>query len=652
MIEHIYITNTIYHATTGADLSFLSNNPETDTPSRWLTFNSTPGGGSSNTAGGGNTTPGTAFGSPFWGSLLASNGLPSSSTNLTPSAIHHAHAHNKLSPKAYSPSKEFNPFELSFFPKHNEHLLSSSNKDAKKEDSSATTTKAALANGQASKDENGDNAAESNQPQQQQVKGNDNELSSSVSSLKRPFQDAQGDEVPLVASAPTLQSDASSRSGTQSDEAGLPNPSWKRPKIEDLHAIAPVSSDQSTSISAHSSMYAPSPMNMNASPDSGMSPASSAMIPTPSLQHAMLPPNATPGIFGTPNTASATGTAKAVVPLEQVEAAKLGNMANGNANGTAPTTVVPLHPHQQQHLYNVQPQQGGAAITQSIPPPLSANSFHAQHQHHQPPGGHPFSYSGYMQQQQQQPQQQPQPIILPPKTLQQAQQRTASPVTASGPPQSARQASLEQQQGNGGDNASSNNNPIPYANGRGPARPSRATTRSSHGKRGGSNAPVASGEEQNFVKGEEEEANMYDSSSGNISYQNTSSNTKGGSTAKGGKKGKKQGAGGRAGSTGATNNSNNNKNTSAASTGNTAPAFVSYNDTFGSGSGGAPNNEGGEDDEEGDDEHKRKAFLERNRQGGFTVLECIAAEHSLLILGNYTQRPADPVKRRKNGSTI
>ncbi|KAK9900254.1 hypothetical protein P389DRAFT_10064 [Cystobasidium minutum MCA 4210] len=632
----------------GADLSFLSNNPDTDTPSRWLTFNSTPGG-----INGGNTTPGTAFGSPFWGSLLGPNsGLGSagaqSTTNLTPTggAAGHAHAaslaggqhsSSRLSPKNFSPSKEFNPFELSFFPKHNEHLLKGSNAKGAAEEGSEKKVK----NEESGE---GDDTATATTGKEN---GGKNSLNSSVSSLKRPFQ--EGNEEDGDANAPSsanqltsLQSDAASRTIEGDSSSSASHPSWqKRPKIEELHSMAPISSsDQSTStgntISAPSSMYAPSPMNMNASPDSGMSPASSAMIPTPSLQHAILPPNATPStaagaVF---NGSTNSQQRKMSIPPEQVEASKLTS-ANGTGLMAGPGAGVPLQPHQQPHLYNVQPsqqqqqqQQQSGLMTQTVPPPLNAAGYHAApHHHHQhlPPGGHPFSYSGYIPP----AQQQQQPVILPPKTLQQAQaaqqqqhqhDRTMSPVEAGSA--NAKQPSP----------VPTNNNPIPYANGRGPSatRPSRATTRSSHNKRGTSAATGngnATNDEQSFVK-EEEDANMYDSSSagggGNNSYSNnnnnnaSATNTKaasgaGNTATKGGKKGKKQG-GGRAGSAGASNKS------AAAAASNTAPAFSAYGDYNAAGNssngitGGDGANGGDEDEEGGDDEHKRKAFLERNRQ--------------------------------------
>lgn len=450
-------------------------------------------------------------------------------------------------------------------------------------------------------------------------------LSSSVSSLKRPFQEAvpAGQSIDNNAALSTLQSDAASRPPL--DDSGMPLPSWKRPKIEDLHNAAPVSSDHS-STAGSASIYAPSPsatLNMNASPDSG-SPASS-MVPTPSLQSAILPPNATAGaamVFG--NAPNQQQLRKTSIPPEQIEAAKLGQAqaaVNGLVTGVNP---LPLHPHQMQAQYNTA-QHG--IITQSVPPPMNSTQFGQHHphpHHHNQANGHPYGYSGYVQQMQhQQQQQQAQPVILPPKTLQQAQaqQRLSSPVT-SNPPHSARQGSsdlnannnkADQRQQSPASN-NHNNTAIPYANGRGPARPAR-TTRSSHSAataaaqaRRGSTAPA--NEEQNGVKGEEEDVHMYDSSSGGAGAQNTSYNTAatasaGGNKNSSSKKGKKNQASenARAGSAGA-GGSNGKKGTAS-----TANANTSVN---GTGAGGDP----GEDEDEGDDEQKRKAFLERNRQGG------------------------------------
>lgn len=609
----------------GADLSLLSNNPETDTPSRWLTFNSTPNG---------NTTPGTAFGSPFWGSLAAANGQGTSGTPTAGGAG--ANLHSKLSPKAYSPSKEFNPFELSFFPKHNEHLLAPTTTAGK--DGNAASNK--MANVGASNARNGDKGTTGDDVEESEnAAGNTTDnLSSSVSSLKRPFQDAHSSSDNNISHATSLQSDASSRASAQADDSNhQPMPSWKRPKIEDLHNSNPSSSDLSST-----SAYAPSPSNTlnmnNASPDSG-SPASS-LIPTPSLQHAMLPPNASAGavaIFGGSISSNNQGR-KMSIPPEQIEVAKLGS-ANGlnGLNGNA----VHVHPHLQQGYPS---QQGTPLHSGTVPPPLSA-TYNAQQQQG---GGHSYTYTGYMSHTQHQPQTQPQPVILPPKTLQQAQQqqRISSPITAH-PPQSARQSSLEQQQQQSP--VLENSNTIPYANGRGPARPSRSTRSSANHTRRGSTAPGNAAPDSScpqdtynsstIVKQEEDNntINMYDSSSGNIAAlynvvpaNNDNANNNGnGSTIAGAqgqgtqkatKKGKKNG--GRAVSASGSSSGKKGNAASASASGGAAAATGQNENSYsaagagdGYGAGGGANGEGGDDDEDGDDEHKRKAFLERNRQG-------------------------------------
>lgn len=605
----------------GADLSFLGD-PDTDTPSKWLTFNSTPGGG--------NTTPGTAFGSPFWGSLAAANGQGTSNTPTT--------ANFKHSPKAYSPSKELNPFELSFFPKHNEHLLAPVNAAGVKDGNNKSTVNASSKEGQfrsASQQDDGEDI--------ENIAGNTS-LSSSVSSLKRPFH--------ADSSTTSLQNDASSRA-LPLDESGHPLPSWKRPKLDELNMSNPSSSDLSSTTESGASAYAPSPsmtLNMNASPDSG-SPASSSMIPTPSLQHATLPPNATSTAIAQFNpTTGGNLERKLSFPLEQIEVAKLApNGIFGNVN------TVSVNPQQQDTFSGVLRQNN--ILTQSVPPPMNSAAFTAQQSQHQP-GGHQYSgYTGYMSHAQQQQQQQAQPVILPPKTLLQAQQeqRTGSPVT-SHPPQSARQASPEQQQNQPPAPGNNNNSPIPYANGRGPARPSRST----RSNRRGSTAPISGNEGIPNVK-QEEDLNMdYSSSIGNISSgalnpanYNTvisSSTANAGQGATGtsqkttttaattsNKKGKKN------------QHSNNEGRATSVSGSSSGKKGASYNDNNNNGGGysasgggdgfggsGIPNGEGaGDDEEDGDDEHKRKAFLERNRQGEFGITGrarlCVFNEQTQLI---------------------
>ena len=210
-----------------SDLSFLAipKVPGQDTPSRWLTFGGTPTNGTN--------TPGTAFGSPFWASLSQS----------------------KYSPKSYSPSKELNPFELSFFPK------------------SVT-----LAGGQRSNtsDDEGNSSNESLGI----IKQEDLEENLAINnSLKRPFEEA------IIANTPTESPLHNNHNNNKNKNDKLHLiPTWKRPKFANSQHPSP----SGTSSSENATTFSSSPaMVSRPSPDSG-SPAST-VIPTPIIQNAVLP---------------------------------------------------------------------------------------------------------------------------------------------------------------------------------------------------------------------------------------------------------------------------------------------------------------------------------------------------------------------------
>lgn len=415
----------------GADLSFLNGSTPSgshpvssglpsagagghDTPSRWLTFGTTPNG---------NVTPGTAFGSPFWASLSQS----------------------KTSPKTYSPSKELNPFELSFFPKADTLAgpgpSASAGAARRLSKDQGTDRDAAVKQEDIEEDQQGFLKAEGGNPLR--------------TSLKRSLPEGSN------GGGPSSSSGEDSGAVNGSLHASVPAsfaPSWKRPKFDSYH--------DSSASSSELGLNGSSPAVGGPSPETG-SPASS-MVPTPNIQSAILPSR--PG-------------RKDSQPMDQMEAAKLGRStqpgeihvpavsAYGARAPAAASTATAAIPGYQltQNAPQPLPSVFGRSATSVVPPSATRPAFAyngfssnpnlgapaAHLQGHLLPAGAPGlptpgqapMHPHVQHQVQNQPrplhqaQAQPEPIILPAKTAaqvqQQMQQQGQQPMQASAQPTAA-----------------------------------------------------------------------------------------------------------------------------------------------------------------------------------------------------------------------
>ena len=451
----------------GADLSFLNGATPSgshpissglpsagagghDTPSRWLTFGTTPNG---------NVTPGTAFGSPFWASLSQS----------------------KTSPKTYSPSKELNPFELSFFPKADTLAGPGPSVSAgaarRPSKDQGTERAAAVKQEEIDEEQQGLLRAEGGNPLR--------------TSLKRSLPEGSH------AGGPSANNEGDNGAGNGSLHASVPAsfaPSWKRPKFDTYH--------DSSASSSELGLNGSSPAVGGPSPETG-SPASS-MVPTPNIQSAILPSR--PG-------------RKDSQPMEQLEAAKLGRSlqpseihvpvvsahgAHAPAASSAANATVPGYQLTQSAPQPL-PSMFGRSATSVVPPSATRPSFAysgfssnpnlgapaAPLQSHLLPAGvsglpvpgqapmHPHVQL-QMQNQPRPPHQaqaQPAPIILPAKTAAQVQQQmqqqqgqppaqaSAQPAAAAVPGSTAPPASASVD----GGAPQLKMQAIPYANGRAPS---------------------------------------------------------------------------------------------------------------------------------------------------------------------------------------
>ena len=326
----------------GADLSFLNGSTPSgshpvssglpsagagghDTPSRWLTFGTTPNG---------NVTPGTAFGSPFWASLSQS----------------------KTSPKTYSPSKELNPFELSFFPKAD--TLAGPGPSA-----SAGTTR------RLSKDQGTDRGAAVKQE----------EIDDEQQGLLRadggnPLRTSLKRSLPEGSNADGLSGNngGDNGAGNGSLHASVPAsfaPSWKRPKFDTYH--------DSSASSSELGLNGSSPAVGGPSPETG-SPASS-MVPTPNIQSAILPSR--PG-------------RKDSQPTEQLEAAKLGRSLQPGEIHVPAVSAYGAHALAPPSTANAAV--AGYQLTQSAPQPLPSVFGRSATSVVPPSATRPaFAYSGF-----------------------------------------------------------------------------------------------------------------------------------------------------------------------------------------------------------------------------------------------------------------
>lgn len=577
----------------GADLGFLSaGGGGEDTPSKWLTFSGTPG----------NTTPGTAFGSPFWASL------------------------SRASPKAYSPSKELNPFELSFFTKdgdaglHRPGPAAGSGAGGAAGPSSSRPAEAGQHGGTRSENIVVDDGSDS---------------------LKRPFEDAaidsgagfSGDHPSLLhQTAAALVNSTGGPSASSLAAGGNGMPAWKRPKFAATNE--PPSYTNSSNSNSEAGMYGSSPaVGSNTSPDSG-SPAST-LIPTPNIQSAVLPgkslsasgadqgdAHAKPNqqLYQTQQQLPLTGDDLNNIPSpsnynvsasHNAYPAHLSSAGSHPAQAMARGNVGLQHSSYSQHFQQQGQQQYNAAYS-------NAHHFNTQH-----PG-----YS-HQHQLQHQPAPQPlQPIILPPKHIapgpSSARHHSPAPAAPSPTAPVAGQPSLDsgssQQQGH-------NPNAIPYANGRGPSQQSATTTRSRRTK--SRTAVSVTADEIGPEKHEEDDEDEDD----HQAAQSVTSSTRSSSRKNaGGKKGASHSASADASSiiAGPTVKKEVLSASVPASTGKGGkkkeqaapppPPVVEK----------APSEEPIGDDD--DDETKRKAFLERNRQG-----ECpLLLLHCLVSAGEQT----------------
>lgn len=100
-------------AASNKDIAVVADSSNVDTPSKWLTFGAAGNGSTPNR---GSTTSGTAFGSPFWASL--GNAAATTTTNTGGLGSQRASPKSMWSGSKYSPSKELNPFEMSWGAEH------------------------------------------------------------------------------------------------------------------------------------------------------------------------------------------------------------------------------------------------------------------------------------------------------------------------------------------------------------------------------------------------------------------------------------------------------------------------------------------------------------------------------------------------------
>lgn len=590
----------------GADLSFLGSGSggDNDTPSRWLTFGGTPNGGTS--------TPGTAFGSPFWASLNPSKSSPKIGLGSTSGGI-------GGNASSYSPSKELNPFELSFFPK-SETLAGGLPSESTKPTTGRTG---------AAKEE--DDGAEYDRGK--------NGLSSST--LKRPFFDASN--------APT-PSDLSSKTTDSVNMNHNTHPAWKRPKF-DPHSAT-------TSESNASNLDLP---GNGTSPGDDPSPASS-MVPTPNVHSAVLPPSHG---NGPPHGR------KGSLPPEQQEANLLHHPHHG---GGQHRYSLPGHlggpPHEGPGYHNGAGPQGGFPHVQTLPNAMpgqipshgpSAYAYHGgphglpppQHQHHHPyhhphqqqqPG--PQGTPHHHQHQHQHHQSQHGQVILPPvqhhhintHPPQHSQPPTQSQSPESKPkpsPTTAKASHPQQQPSTPAGQAVPLSGAIPYANGRNPSQ--NSVTRSKSGIAGqgpgGKGRPIKGA--VSSVHEDDDEGSVASSSNNTASTTPTTTTKtsagKGASaftTAATTKKGKKLSA--------AEEKKRKAAAEAAAEKEAAEEAAAAAAEAAAAAASAATKTESqdGQIDED-DEEEKRKAFLERNRQGGWwrtSSARCVASpSHSCPI---------------------
>lgn len=446
--------------------------PDVDTPSKWLTF----GGGTPNGTGGGSTTPGTAFGSPFWASLAA--GAGAGSNRGSPRSL--LTAGGSWNTK-YSPSKELNPFEMSW---GNNGSAASTNTAALHDLPSfisATTGGGGTNNNSGNTNNTGGHSKAAEDVAASGVDAPAPSGSSLRSSLKRPFEDAALEAASTrssTTSGPSRHSsgDSYKLTGGKSDNNGdagacwtllwpvppfsrtdlfsllpplfltmhricafvigispqpttaassepttnIPNgdllaiPVWKRPKFandSNPQSFAPsIPSSDSPAASATSTTGGAGNQTSPSGDDSVDSPAST-LLPTPSVNPPILA-----GQHAHIQHHPSSNLRKSSLNLEQIEAAKLasGDSAANQPNMTNIMFDQQLQQQQLQHQQSHLHQQHSAYAYPAYmghSAPSGSQSFASQHF---PPQG----YSGMHHPITQGP---PAPLVLPPKSHSQIQ---------------------------------------------------------------------------------------------------------------------------------------------------------------------------------------------------------------------------------------
>lgn len=431
--------------------------PDLDTPSRWLTFGGTPNGGA--------LTPGTAFGSPFWASLSRQAGL--------------GDGHHSLSPKAYSPSREYNPFEVSFFPtaadgdgasgqeqhsQHSQHTAADLNNASSTRSNSGnavlfdSTTSVAAGSDTSITDTAHMHAGAVNRRE------NGNPLSAS---LKRPFEDAYAAANDSRGSSRSASGSFDVHEGAAVDAAGgmpgnlLAVPAWKRPKYHQDFGNDSSASNSFASGTGGSSSDSPSSIGLgytNHSPaDSAASPASS-VLPTPGLQNATV----------SASSNQQNGTAVNGLPTKPFSSQE-------------PTAFAHISSSAPQHQLPLSQMQLGAHGAPPVPlygfSPFHAQPFHAHH---------PMAAQG--------------PIVLPPVSQAQIHAQQAAAAAAAALNASTASASSQSPTDTTAPSSSAAGatqlNAIPYANGRAPSAQPIQTRRQSKKRTAGLSVKAEEADEE------------------------------------------------------------------------------------------------------------------------------------------------------------